>query len=729
MEEFKKIQTFSKLYLEKGYLEGLHFFMDSQGVNLDSVTGDLELFRKLINIVDAGIFRTPIYFRFALEAFESYMGLFKHSPLLPILTTFKKHRKEASEEKESCLKTLSNAQKERNNNLALLLEKKRFLKNNFSLKEAPFYPFTFPLAKQRPKENLRNDGCPVIIYENVDYDWFPITKIIHEKPAVFCFYTRNDLYHACQNSHILESLLEDEHILIFFDRYIGPQLFDQLKPKKPLYLFEYDELLCQNHLEHFPLINKAIKGFLGCASQTYPFADELYYDMYVFNALKEKKRLGDSRELLWIWHHKKKLWYDIHKSCFWEKDFLKKETSFWLSNYPSIPKKKINPKKKIHVAHIATQILDGGNAPSRRIRSLLKGYDLDKYEVSVLLSEHLCLHKGDYPPSFCFSLSSLKRGQETIKEIQEMGIRVLVANSELELEKKGIWLCEQLESFNVDIALFHCDEPLHLFAAKKSNVPIKVFMEHGTYPQQDLFDWYILSYPQEKKIAVQRGDLPCSRILFNQVGFDERSFKEPLSVNRQWFGLSDDDKIITTISNHLSHRISWSMCEAIAKILKKVPKAYYMPIGKVLNKKVFKDIFEELGVWEKVVFLGSQEFPVSLASHMDLYLNEFPFGGGMSCMDAIAAQLPILSMYSEKGPMQARQGSYYLGEGYFVEANNIDEYVNLACQILQDKNVYQDWKDKVKEVKLRLTTQGSYTQRHQEILKKIQKESKKGLLL
>lgn len=63
-------------------------------------------------------------------------------------------------------------------------------------------------------------------------------------------------------------------------------------------------------------------------------------------------------------------------------------------------------------------------------------------------------------------------------------------------------------------------------------------------------------------------------------------------------GLPEDCLVMTTISNHLANRLSDGMCEAIAMILKKVPNAYYAPIGNVNQKdqERFKEFFKSHGV-------------------------------------------------------------------------------------------------------------------------------------
>mgnify|MGYP005654265689 FL=1 len=119
---------------------------------------------------------------------------------------------------------------------------------------------------------------------------------------------------------------------------------------------------------------------------------------------------------------------------------------------------------------------------------------------------------------------------------------------------------------------------------------------------------------------------------------------------------------------------------------------------------------------ERIRFLGPTVKARQLVRSADLYLNEFPIGGGCVIYEAMIAGCPVVTMKGEGFDDAAFEGSDYLGKDLSIESNSVDEYIDLAVKILTDPKEHLWWK---KEVKKRAESRGSieeYALRHQDIL-------------
>jgi glycosyltransferase involved in cell wall biosynthesis len=158
------------------------------------------------------------------------------------------------------------------------------------------------------------------------------------------------------------------------------------------------------------------------------------------------------------------------------------------------------------------------------------------------------------------------------------------------------------------------------------------------------------------------------------------------------------------------------MCAAIGKILKRCPKAYYAPMGLVKNEDQLREYFKPFGVNDRVIFLGNILNPSQIARSMELYLNEFPFGSGIGILDAMAAGCPVVSMFNAEGPQQGRYGGTYFGLDKVVHTGKIEDYVELACKLVNDKALHTEWSKHAKEQYEKRSDEKKYVKSFEEIL-------------
>lgn len=144
---------------------------------------------------------------------------------------------------------------------------------------------------------------------------------------------------------------------------------------------------------------------------------------------------------------------------------------------------------------------------------------------------------------------------------------------------------------------------------------------------------------------------------------------------------------MTTISNHLNSRVGDGMCRAIAAILNACPDTWYAPIGPADG--TLSQRLDAAGAPPRYRLLGWRPSPSDDIRPMHLYLNEFPVGGGVALIDAMAAGLPIVALYDPDGPHQARYIADYYDPRRAVRTPY--EYVELAESLLTDPARRAEW--------------------------------------
>ncbi|MCE2982481.1 MAG: glycosyltransferase [Parachlamydia sp.] len=349
------------------------------------------------------------------------------------------------------------------------------------------------------------------------------------------------------------------------------------------------------------------------------------------------------------------------------------------------------PKNKIRLAHIVPQIVDGGHAPTRLLKTLCTFADRQWFDICVISTERLTDHLMSYPIASYVSPSSNLRGALTMQYLKDLGIHVSIDPKSPTYEIAIKETTRLLSQYAIDIAVFHGPDEMNSMIASQTDAPLRLLFDHGTLPPFPCFDLAIIStdeaYNQTRERYLQQG-MESALLHFS---LDVRLDWQKAPFSKEALGLPVDSFVMTTISNHLDTRLTPEMCRAIAAILKKCPKAVYAPIGEMAQKESRMLIFKEAGVESRVFFLGQLPTPGQFARSMDLYLNEFPFGSGLSLLEAMAAGCPIVSMYDETGPQQSRYGANYFGKEYMIASGKVDDYVNLACRLYENKNIYMEW--------------------------------------
>ncbi|MBS0621699.1 MAG: glycosyltransferase [Verrucomicrobia bacterium] len=343
---------------------------------------------------------------------------------------------------------------------------------------------------------------------------------------------------------------------------------------------------------------------------------------------------------------------------------VEEPVSRYLSDVPPVtPRRK---KKTGRLAHVVTQVIDAGHAPSRLLRTLLRYHTQPVY----LLSNEAHVLRALEPQAY-LSEPSWVRGPETLFGLPRLWIEQEFTTYKETAER----IAAQLREWEIDIAVFHGAHPLQLYTAYLSDVPKKVFFDHGSLPPEGIFDQLISCLPIQ--------------------GRSERVDVIPFVIEPPPRGAQERLPLLTTLSNHLDTRLTPPMQEAICAILERCPEAHYVALGDTSLQSFHP----------RVHFPGHCQEPSSVLGHMKIYLNEFPHGSGLALLDALGAGLPIVSMAGEE-VAQSRYGKEFFG----FAAHSVEEYVETAVKLLTEEELYRQWSQVAYERFERLGTPQAYVE-------------------
>lgn len=599
----------------------------------------------------------------------------------------------------------------------------------------PWYPYRYP--KGVSPHFPDTEGSFVIFLEPMETDYISLIKAVDKKPAIFVFETQYAFIQMLQFP-VIESILKDPKNLIYIlEIYPDEQLpfqksyQSQWKNLSPIYygnkpvLQECSKLFIEVLEQYLSQERVTIKNDSDYSNWLYAISKRIIFKLY-------EHQLGINRSPAFTAWMKDLEWYSKHKKLPSNDVPLGSELQgYYAQKLQELSKlrapREIGNRKKIKIAHIVPQVIAVGHAPTNLLNTLLTEYNKEKYEIILICSERLSWHLLEYPFTSRTSTSSRVRGTKILHQFQSEGIVVYVADIEHTFEETAVMISKILTMHEIDIAVFHGPDTINQMCAQVTDVPIRIMFEHGSQPEYPGFDLAIVS-TQEATVIY--------RDLFNRLNTKPVALPFSADLRKTWTNPAPTRKelelplegfFMTTISNNLDARLGSDMCLAIAEILQRCPNAYYTPIGKIFNTESFMSFFKEKGVADRVIFLGPQPNPSNIARTMNLYLNEFPFGSCLGILDAMASGCPVISMYDEKGPQQSRYGGIFFGLERAITSNLRNDYVELACRLIQDEEVYKEWSGHaIRQYDKQLNTK-KYVEDFERILEDAIKNKKNGI--
>jgi hypothetical protein len=448
-----------------------------------------------------------------------------------------------------------------------------------------------------------------------------------------------------------------------------------------------------------------------------PAAQRLYELGIGANYLWESQRLGRSCQgALWA-SYALHDWRDPHKHHGRAvlPALLASQKDPWLAQLNAVaqPKRPAVQRSRYRVAHVVKSLIDIAHAPTQLLMGLAGHRDSGLFDWEIYTTESQCLHPSEYPYASFLAEDSEDWGKETLRRLRALGIDVHIGKDRSQsFEEKAASIAAQMQNSHIDCVVYHLPDPVGALSHSFSSVPRHVFFDHAgntaAHPEQSFVPPSFLELPrwskldllltcEEKEAPFIQGYNARGTAVCNLPYCLDVSTRPSQSSPTQLPPRSDAALRLVTVSVHLADRLSPAFCEAVIQILSHCPQAHYFAIGPLDHKSRAAQALLQSSVHARIHLLGVQEDPIRYLSEMDIYLNEFPFGGGLALIEALSQGLPIVSEYLNEGSPQERFGALYYGEEHCIPAGQHALYVQRAVELIENESKRQALSEHAKQ--------------------------------
>ena len=157
---------------------------------------------------------------------------------------------------------------------------------------------------------------------------------------------------------------------------------------------------------------------------------------------------------------------------------------------------------------------------------------------------------------------------------------------------------------------------------------------------------------------------------------------------------NDNERIVTHISNFRKVKRIPDIIKIFSKIQEQIPSKLLM-VGDGPEKEKAERLCYELGIENKVIFLGNSNEIDRILSYSDLFLLPSETESfGLAALEAMAWGVPVISSNSGGLPEVNFDGI----SGYLSDVGNIDEMAKNAIKILENDAILKDFKTNALEI-------------------------------
>ena len=542
----------------------------------------------------------------------------------------------------------------------------------------PLYPY--PETPVVPKEDFKG---LIVFYENYHYPWDKITQTFKGKTKIFIFIDKNACCRSIEDENFFKLLMEKESVLLFLDSFPTQQC--RIQKMEAWDLSRFYTLKLWEGVNRQSSISVLIRSLQGILKHQQLFHSQGLLDEKIFyltglQVIEQTKLLSTGK--IFCSFYWKELFYSTRQNKLPYLDISACTYLHYLSKSSHKYKKKPlkSKKDKIKIAHLVGQFINSrSNAPSQRVKQLLLDYDQTKYIPHLIIS-----HASDKSPYELYGryLTYYNEEEERtlLGNLYIDGIVSYAIQRQGGEEQSVEQILNYLSQQEIHTLIVHEAFPIHLQAAHNFQGK-KIFMEHGQIPFVPFFDGIICSHAEEALRL--RKFFPKSTYIHNLNKGMLKPFKGhfPRHFDRK-------KEYLFTFSNQLAARLSYDFLQLVARLLKRYAHLEYCLGGRCIENSLAFYFFKTEGLIDRVHYLGVLKNPYLYLEHACLYLNEFPLGGSMTILEAMACKCPIISLYSATGPMACREGAHFINS---YALKDKEEYYQQACQLIESEEKRQAW--------------------------------------
>ena len=214
------------------------------------------------------------------------------------------------------------------------------------------------------------------------------------------------------------------------------------------------------------------------------------------------------------------------------------------------------------------------------------------------------------------------------------------------------------------------------------------------------------------------------KVIYN--GVEDKMLNEPVSDEktarlRERLGVTGSDKVLATVARVLPRKGQDTVIKALPEIISEIPNVKYLVVGEGRYLEKFKQLSEELGVGEHVIFTGGVRHEDALDYYdiSDIFImpnrdwNNKIEGLPNAILEASARSKPVIGG-NHGGSVEAVEDGV---TGILVDPENVSDTARAALAILRDQELAQKMGTEGRRRIKRAHTEKSMIENYSEALK------------
>jgi glycosyltransferase involved in cell wall biosynthesis len=191
----------------------------------------------------------------------------------------------------------------------------------------------------------------------------------------------------------------------------------------------------------------------------------------------------------------------------------------------------------------------------------------------------------------------------------------------------------------------------------------------------------IIAISEAVATVLTNGGIPADRLVVVHSGIDlETAGSTPPFNLRARLGVADDTPVVVAVGALVPHKDHGTLLHAARRLADRFPQLHWVLTGEGELRGVLEWLRDQLGLADRVHFLGQVAEPEGLIAEADVFaMSSREEGLGTSVLDAMARGIPVAS--TSAGGLGEMLGG---GAGLLVPPANPEALADAIARILSD---------------------------------------------
>lgn len=270
--------------------------------------------------------------------------------------------------------------------------------------------------------------------------------------------------------------------------------------------------------------------------------------------------------------------------------------------------------------------------------------------------------------------------QRYIDELVSAGVRVRVIPQEISYERLDE-LKQVLGEANPDVIISDVASPVATWLYSQRVARLQMYLDPG-YPHWNIpeLDWVLL--PGK---SFQSGfDIPRNRASSVRIAITDQVFP---NIKDACIDNSDDFEFSFGLFTRLV-KVNSELLHILSELMATLPEAKLLIVGSG-NSDLIANWLSESTFSARVTFINQMVELQCYKDRVKVFLDTFPFVGGLACREMMSYGIPVVSMLAGEWDELLKEQ-----RDLTTLASSHNEYLQIACQLYSDHTYYEEARKK-----------------------------------